>query len=495
MISYLFIVYFAFIIFIIIKNNKSKNIIWLCIMLIGLCLGIFGLASYNEYIYESVAFSSSKMFHNISWLIWRLNYYLRLDIFNDYRIMNFGVAIYIFGAVGFPLSYLNNRTLKKWCITSMSILSILLVVVYDPKFLSWILGLNNQDYMSALYNQKDLSVMNYIFNILIKMSIIVSIGILFYDYLKVVPILRRRFIYMFIGIAPVHVTFFILFYWFPNHKIVVSRYMQLTNFSLAYNEFLYECITYIGFISIILVIFAMLKYNIFEISIRKKQVIFEGKLNTAQVGLTVFSHSIKNHLIAIKLLSEQMALASNLEKKNKFAEEIISVCNSSIEKLSLSRQKIGVVKLTYESVNIKELLQEKMQMDKDVYDKVKLTFESENQIYLNIDKDQFEKVMDNLIINAIEACKARENAEINISVKEKDEFGIISVCDNGIGIEEKNTKRIFDPFFSTKPMSSNWGIGLSFCRKIIEAFGGTILVQSKVQEGTIFTIYIPKVRR
>jgi signal transduction histidine kinase len=491
MISYLFFVYIAFIVFIIIKNNKSKNVIWLCIMITGFCLGIFGLASYNEYIYESMCYTSSKMFHSMSWLIVRVNYYLRLDILSDYRIMNVGVALYILGAVGFPLSYLENKKIKRLCITIMVIISSALVIAYEPKFLSWLMGLNNLDYFTSLYKQKDLSLMNDLFNVLIKLSSLTSIGILFYDYRKVIPILRRKFVYMFIGIAPVHVTFSILFLWFPNHKILVSRYIQLTNFSLTYNDSLYRFITYLGFVSIVLVIYAMFKYNIFETSIRKNQVSFQNKLNTAQIGLTVFSHSIKNHLIAIKLLTEQLKLATEEEKRNKLTEEIISICSSSIDKLSLSSQKIGKVELNYEIVNMNELISNKIDKYKEIYKNSEFSFESKNEIYLNIDKNQFEKVMDNLILNAIEASKKAKNSELTIVVEEKYDYGIISVSDNGIGIEEKNTKKIFDPFFSTKPMSSNWGIGLSFCQKIIEAFGGVILVHSKLHEGTQFTIYIP----
>lgn len=495
MISYLFIVYITFIVFIIIKNHKRRDVIWLCIMITGFCLGIFGLASYSEYIYESMSFSSSKMFHNMAWIIWRLNYYLRLDIFSDYRIMNVGVALYILGAVGFPLSYLENKLIKRWCMGIMVVISSALIIAYEPIFLSWLLGLNNHDYMTSLYNQRDLSAMNLIFTVLIKLSTLASIGILFYNYRRVIPILRRKFVYIFIGIAPVHVTFSILFLWFPNHRILVSRYIQLTNFSLTYNASLYKFITYLGFVSIILVIYAMFKYNIFEISIRKDQVSFQNKLNTAQIGLKVFSHSIKNHLIAIKLLSEQLANENNEENKNKLTEEIISICNSSIEKLSLSSQKIGVVKLFYETVNINELINKRIKKYKNMYKDAKISFDSKNEIYLNVDKTQFEKVMDNIILNAIEAGRSPKDTELVIGVEEKDAYGIISISDNGIGIEEKYTKKIFDPFFSTKPMSSNWGIGLSFCQKIIEAFGGVILVQSKVHEGTQFTIYIPTLRR
>jgi two-component system NtrC family sensor kinase len=64
------------------------------------------------------------------------------------------------------------------------------------------------------------------------------------------------------------------------------------------------------------------------------------------------------------------------------------------------------------------------------------------------------------------------------------------VEDTGQGIPEENIGRIFDPFFSTKGARGT-GLGLSVSYGIIEGHGGTIEVQSKVGEGTVFTITIP----
>ena len=67
----------------------------------------------------------------------------------------------------------------------------------------------------------------------------------------------------------------------------------------------------------------------------------------------------------------------------------------------------------------------------------------------------------------------------------------ISIVDTGCGIPEKNLKRIFDPFFTSKDVGKGTGLGLSVSHGIVEAHGGLIDVQSKVGEGSTFTVYLP----
>ena len=68
---------------------------------------------------------------------------------------------------------------------------------------------------------------------------------------------------------------------------------------------------------------------------------------------------------------------------------------------------------------------------------------------------------------------------------------IVRIADTGHGIEERNLARIFDPFFTTKPTGEGTGLGLSVSYGIIKNHGGDILVESKVGQGSIFTIVLP----
>ena len=81
--------------------------------------------------------------------------------------------------------------------------------------------------------------------------------------------------------------------------------------------------------------------------------------------------------------------------------------------------------------------------------------------------------------------------EVSLSATVADENYILKIRDNGIGIEEKNLGKIYDPFFTTKPTSEAAGVGLYLSREIIQNHGGDINVASVQGEYTEFTITLP----
>jgi signal transduction histidine kinase len=68
---------------------------------------------------------------------------------------------------------------------------------------------------------------------------------------------------------------------------------------------------------------------------------------------------------------------------------------------------------------------------------------------------------------------------------------VVSVKDSGVGIATENLTKIFEPFFSTKPVGKGTGLGLSLCFGIVEAHGGRIDIKSKVGEGTEVFVILP----
>ena len=70
---------------------------------------------------------------------------------------------------------------------------------------------------------------------------------------------------------------------------------------------------------------------------------------------------------------------------------------------------------------------------------------------------------------------------------------VISVQDDGYGIEKANLDKIFDPFFTTKEAGVGTGLGLSISYGIIKDHGGTISVESEIGQGSTFTIRLPAV--
>jgi len=108
------------------------------------------------------------------------------------------------------------------------------------------------------------------------------------------------------------------------------------------------------------------------------------------------------------------------------------------------------------------------------------------------DHDRLEQVFINLITNAIDAMPDGGKITIKaITSNERKGFVEISVRDEGVGIPNEILHRIFDPFFTTKKIGKGTGLGLSICYGIIKNHGGEITVNSVLNRGSVFTVYLP----
>lgn len=102
---------------------------------------------------------------------------------------------------------------------------------------------------------------------------------------------------------------------------------------------------------------------------------------------------------------------------------------------------------------------------------------------------QLNQVFLNMLVNAAQAID--EQGVITVSTFEQDGWIVIKISDTGDGIPEENMSQIFDPFYTTKEVGQGTGLGLSICYDIIQNHNGEISVDSKVGEGTTFTIKLP----
>ena len=102
---------------------------------------------------------------------------------------------------------------------------------------------------------------------------------------------------------------------------------------------------------------------------------------------------------------------------------------------------------------------------------------------------QLNQVFMNLLINAAHAME--ERGEITIETEVASGEVVIRISDTGAGIPEEHLSKLFNPFFTTKPVGQGTGLGLSISYGIIQKHGGRIDVDSTVGRGTTFTIYLP----
>ena len=116
--------------------------------------------------------------------------------------------------------------------------------------------------------------------------------------------------------------------------------------------------------------------------------------------------------------------------------------------------------------------------------------ERENVPQLLGDADVLRSVFSNLFINAVQAMQ-KDGGKLNVTISPDTEFVKIEVEDTGVGISKENLDKIFEPYFSTKDTGT--GLGLAIVKKTVDDLNGTIEVESHLNEGTKFTVKLPRV--
>jgi len=111
------------------------------------------------------------------------------------------------------------------------------------------------------------------------------------------------------------------------------------------------------------------------------------------------------------------------------------------------------------------------------------------------DAEQIETVLKNLLANALKYSPVG-NPPVEIRLKKSDAGTLIEIQDHGPGIQDEELDLIFEPFYRTDKSrnrkTGGYGLGLSLCKTIIEAHGGTIDVQSNTGKGAMFSLHLPK---
>jgi PAS domain S-box-containing protein len=110
-------------------------------------------------------------------------------------------------------------------------------------------------------------------------------------------------------------------------------------------------------------------------------------------------------------------------------------------------------------------------------------------VIVRADKTQLEQVVMNLAVNARDAMPG--GGTLTIAVLSAGDTAVLSVVDDGIGMDEETLAQIFEPFFTTKSLAESSGLGLSTVHGIVGQSGGTVAVDSEPGRGTTFTVRLP----
>ncbi|MFH1941044.1 MAG: ATP-binding protein [bacterium] len=218
------------------------------------------------------------------------------------------------------------------------------------------------------------------------------------------------------------------------------------------------------------------------------------------------SHELKTPLTSIKALTERL-LDGKVKSPTKM-KEYFSVISQDTDKLTrlvknvldFSKIEEGKKEYNFEETNMVAWLTQTIDnFRKDrMQEGIKIHTQIENEIPpLLIDQDGLSRSLNNLLDNALKFSQNKKDVEIR--VRSDVENVVIQVKDNGIGIPQDELSKIFDKFYqgrnALRQTVKGTGLGLTLVKHAVEAHGGTISVESKVDQGTTFSLILPLKRK
>jgi signal transduction histidine kinase len=228
----------------------------------------------------------------------------------------------------------------------------------------------------------------------------------------------------------------------------------------------------------------------------------EGKQIRFQF-LSVLSHELKSPINAVegylKMMQEKQ-FGDKIEDYDRIIDRSLTrlkgMRNLIMDLLDLTKIESGKKERKMRDVNLAEVA--KMAMDTmepyAIQRSVKMKLDVQGDPQLLADANEMEIIFNNLISNAVKYNK--EGGKVDVYICDRGKDLEVKVSDNGIGMSPEESDKIFQDFVriknsKTKEITGS-GLGLSITRKMIEQYNGTIEVESKPDEGTTFTLSIPR---
>ena len=212
-------------------------------------------------------------------------------------------------------------------------------------------------------------------------------------------------------------------------------------------------------------------------------------------SMTDISHQLKTPLTSMMVMSDILKDEQSAEKRKDF----VDIIQTQLEKmrwliqnlLKLSKLDAGTVEFKREPLSAKAVVDESVKPFLINFDLREIKqVQSGGDFIFPGDEDWITEAISNIIKNDIEHTPCGGKIEIKFSSTAL--FGLISITDNGCGIDEEDQKHIFERFYRGKNSSpDSVGIGLPLSQAIVRQHGGKITVKSEIEKGTTFNIFLP----
>ncbi len=219
----------------------------------------------------------------------------------------------------------------------------------------------------------------------------------------------------------------------------------------------------------------------------------------ASLGLLVsgVAHELNNPLNNISVTAEILAEdrqdlsreelkgLSNILMQCERAKNIVdNLLDFARARKSTVMEKLDIVNVLKESFNLvsNQMRINNIHLNQDIHDM---------PVFVSANRSKLEQIFVSILTNAIQAMSGSGTLSVGLEPETDDNNVLITISDTGSGIPEEDIKNIFEPFFTTKPVGKGTGLGLSVCKSLVMEHNGEINVESRLDQGTSFTIKFP----
>lgn len=234
-----------------------------------------------------------------------------------------------------------------------------------------------------------------------------------------------------------------------------------------------------------------------EITFRIKDLKEQEKLiSDHEILLDTLSHDIKNPLAVLVMAIDQFKNVSPEDQQSfktllKIVDSALTKMNKIINELTEVRKEEHKYKAVEEILNFEHVLEDVcLTLKENIIESGVIIKCEVNVSEILFSRRKLRSIVYNLINNAIKFRSPKRRLEIFVTTTRTEGFTIISVRDNGIGIDESKRESIFSKYYRLENSIEGSGIGLYLVREIVKSAGGNITVESQIDFGTEFKVYL-----
>lgn len=468
------------------RNGLSINLLGMSVALIIMYIGVIiyiakmGDFKGGERIFMFIFVGLEKFLKQLSWTLSTIGLFVAVGR----TLFPFFLIKVAFEITTIPIVRRNRRLLS----IIFLIPTILLLIYYYPSiFKSIVEGkfwlLQSMIYVARAY---------------IIIYLLLAFVIIGYEYMTMTfKILRKSTKYVLLGAFGMSALFSTYAIQDPAqiYNFYIYEYIDLNSLMYIKPSIISYGYIVFGFLSILFIVAGIMGisgYVIGDVLEDRTSKKLSKNFKTRSMGVVIFSHSIKNQLLASRILIKKIRKGyKNVDNKyiDDYLNQLNSYNESMLSDMNLYYKTLSTKKMFLKPVRLKELIKklkygftQKFGTDNLVVDDIGV------KGLILADVNQIAIAILNIMDNGFEVSLK----PILLKVDDEKLYYVISVTDKGCGISRSDYKKIFEPFISMKCDGNGWGLGLYFAHFIIKKHHGYIKIQSKLDYGTTFFIMLPK---